>query len=157
MDPKVCLELMEHDIEGGRRSAKSHDWYDALNNLSQAAQIAAHSYPMPQTYPNAVDNAITRLLGAIGTEITVAVSGDTGKHYMAFELRDSPGKTKVWQVVSTNHGFPLGEIRWYGGWRQYVFYPAADTLFNPDCMRQIAAFIENEMEARKRREAADIG
>lgn len=32
----------------------------------------------------------------------------------------------------------LGVIRWFARWRQYVFQPASDTVFNPVCMREIA-------------------
>lgn len=70
--------------------------------------------------------------------------------YLVFELDDEASakrKTNVWDVVSTS-GTPLGKIKWYAAWRQYVFYPWGDTLFNRGCMEDIIAFITTEMDRR---------
>jgi hypothetical protein len=54
------------------------------------------------------------------------------------------GTTEVWGVISASSGDELGQIRWYGAWRQYVFFPAQHTLFNKTCL----ADIENVLAAR---------
>jgi hypothetical protein len=35
-------------------------------------------------------------------------------------------------------GFVLGRIAWYRPWRQYVFFPVEETLYNVDCLVAIA-------------------
>jgi len=57
-------------------------------------------------------------------------------------------KTSVWNVVSKDSGATLGQIRWYGQWRKYAFFPSPHTLYETDCLRDIAAFIESAMKAR---------
>jgi len=58
--------------------------------------------------------------------------------YLRFERVENPGrKTMVWEVVSQSGGFVLGHIKWHGAWRQYCFFPSAETLFNTDCLDAI--------------------
>lgn len=49
-------------------------------------------------------------------------------------------KTVTWIVRGKRSGILLGRIHWYGPWRQYVFYPEPETLFNGGCLREIASF-----------------
>ena len=53
------------------------------------------------------------------------------------------GKTQIWSVIS-HHDYDLGEIRWYGRWRKYAFYPHWDTIYEQDCLRKIADFCEDQ-------------
>jgi hypothetical protein len=53
------------------------------------------------------------------------------------------GKTMVHWVYSKETQFTLGEIRWYGRWRKYCFFPVISSLFEQDCLRDIADFCEN--------------
>lgn len=56
---------------------------------------------------------------------------------------DPKRKTEQWHVVSTSEvGVVLGDIKWYGGWRRYCFFPNNDLLlvFEEDCLRDIADF-----------------
>lgn len=59
-----------------------------------------------------------------------------------------PRTTKTANVCKTGSGIVLGSIRWYGSWRQYVFYPEISTLFNKDCLRQIAEKCEEMTKAQ---------
>lgn len=59
-------------------------------------------------------------------------------------------KTKVWTVVTKEHSLSIGQIQWFGKWRKYAFFPLAETVFEPDCLRDIAAFIQAEMDKRKK-------
>jgi hypothetical protein len=43
----------------------------------------------------------------------------------------------------------LGRISWYEAWRQYVFSPAFDTLWNKDCLETIQTFLNELMTERK--------
>lgn len=59
-------------------------------------------------------------------------------------------KTRVVEVVSVSSNKTLGWIKWFGQWRQYVFLPEQGTLWNPDCLRQLAS--EAEKMTRGHRE-----
>ncbi len=70
--------------------------------------------------------------------------------YLDFAEKYIPGGiTKQVLVKSKKHGFVLGLIKWYGGWRQYVFFPEPGTIFNPACMDDISKFIRGLMDQRK--------
>lgn len=58
------------------------------------------------------------------------------------------GKTKVWEVT-TLVGNTLGFIKWYGPWRKYSFFPAANTVFENDCMQDIINFNKQAMAEKK--------
>lgn len=57
-------------------------------------------------------------------------------------------KTMLWHVY-TNRGNgnedTLGAIRWWSGWRCYVFAPAPMTFFSEGCLEEIYAFINARM------------
>lgn len=66
------------------------------------------------------------------------------------------GKTLLWNVESIadkDGDHPeyaeLGVVKWYGAWRKYAFFPASGTLFEHDCLRQIASFCERETIAHR--------
>jgi len=58
--------------------------------------------------------------------------------------------TRVWEVVNKRFGQVIGKVKWYGGWRKYVFYVKGDdpfpeyvsTWFDSDCMREIADLLD---------------
>ncbi len=55
------------------------------------------------------------------------------------------GKTQVWSVLNSSTGIRLGTIRWYSGWRRYVFMPESDTMYDALCMTEIVGHIQTEM------------
>lgn len=59
------------------------------------------------------------------------------------------GKTRAFGVVNKESKTLIGEIRWYGPWRQYAFLPERDTVYEPTCMDDISAFIKKLMEERR--------
>lgn len=59
------------------------------------------------------------------------------------------GKTKVFHIKNIRTGETCGVIKWYGGFRKYVFYPGNDMLFDHHCLQQIADFLK-EINAAKR-------
>lgn len=75
----------------------------------------------------------------------------TKSRWIYFELAHKGEKTCKWHVVSRKNDAVLGEIKWFGRWRQYVFFPVIGTIFNPDCMDHISEFIRTEMATRKER------
>ncbi len=55
-------------------------------------------------------------------------------------------KTSIFHVF-TKDGTILGEVKWYGSWRQYSFFPADNIIFERICLREIADFCD--IETRK--------
>jgi len=55
------------------------------------------------------------------------------------------GKTRVWDVATKEDYEDLvGEVRWFGPWRCYAFYPYDKTVFEKTCLRDIADFCEEQ-------------
>jgi len=69
--------------------------------------------------------------------------------YLNFEVDDHyEGKTKRIVVVSKRHLSILGEIKWYGPWRQYTFFPEEATIWNTVCLEDIQTEIKRLMDER---------
>lgn len=51
-------------------------------------------------------------------------------------------KTKVWDVWPKDAHERIGIIKWFGRWRKYCFFPELNTVYEEDCLRDIAEFIE---------------
>ncbi len=69
--------------------------------------------------------------------------------YMEFDKVGDTGKTEIWNIISKSSGFILGQIRWFGAWRQYCFYPSANCIFNTSCISDISGMIKELMAQRK--------
>lgn len=54
------------------------------------------------------------------------------------------GKTNVYHVYAKEPATLLGEVKWYGPWRTYCFYPQQHTLFEHKCLSEITEFLELE-------------
>lgn len=74
------------------------------------------------------------------------------------EVRDT-GKTKTWEVRSIQGNFLLGHVSWHGPWRQYTFTPNIldVTIWNAECLNDLAAFMKEQMDVRKVSRAANVG
>ncbi len=72
--------------------------------------------------------------------------------YIKFENQrpSDSGKTSIWDVTIQTGGV-IGEVRWFGRWRQYSFHPAPLTVFERGCLRTIADFCESSTRAHARR------
>lgn len=69
-------------------------------------------------------------------------------------------KTDCWCVVPKGNldmHTRLGEIRWFARWRKYCYFPGAATVYDANCLREIAGFCEQQTkehyDAIKRRRA----
>lgn len=58
-------------------------------------------------------------------------------------------KTTVLWIYSRQWGDALGEIRWFGRWRQYAFFPEKGTAWNPACLDDVNERIRALMAARR--------
>lgn len=54
------------------------------------------------------------------------------------EVPGTNGKTRRWNVLTVDGGVCLGVVKWHGAWRKYAFFPTPQTLFEEDCLRDIA-------------------
>lgn len=56
------------------------------------------------------------------------------------------GKTGIWRVVPVDDAgaVVLGYVRWFGRWRRYSFFPHAGTVYESVCLRDLAAFCDQE-------------
>jgi len=69
------------------------------------------------------------------------MSEQIGKYLAVQELRPREGrKTKRWMLFS-HRGALLGEVKWYGPWRQYIVEPNMGSVFNDGCLLDVAAFL----------------
>lgn len=59
------------------------------------------------------------------------------------------GKTEVAIITNVITGTELGQIRWYGPWRKYCFYPKSDIVFDVGCLGEVIDQIQIMMEKRK--------
>lgn len=50
-------------------------------------------------------------------------------------------RTSTHRVSSRESGVLLGRVIWHAPWRRYVFVPAADTIFEEQCLGDIATFV----------------
>lgn len=49
-------------------------------------------------------------------------------------------KTRRYRVTSNMSGFSLGQIRFYGAWRKFCFFPDENTVFDASCLQEIIEF-----------------
>ena len=59
-------------------------------------------------------------------------------------------KTQIWEVVTLEGGV-IGHIKWYGQWRKYGFFPGAATVFENDCLKDIAEFLQKVTNEKKQK------
>lgn len=70
------------------------------------------------------------------------------KHYIQFDLFAHKPKTDVFLVRSISSGDLLGYIKWYFGWRQYVFEDLYGIIWSRGCLNDVIAFIQKLMDDR---------
>lgn len=58
-------------------------------------------------------------------------------------------KTDTWLVTTKEGSRVLGEIKWFSQWRKYGFFPYVGSLFEEDCLNDIAAFIKEKTAEHK--------
>jgi hypothetical protein len=69
--------------------------------------------------------------------------------WITFKERNTKKKTKHFNVYASTEDYRIGVIKWYPNWRQYCFFPEVGTLYNSECMNDIADFIKGLMNERK--------
>jgi len=51
----------------------------------------------------------------------------------------------------SKYGDFLGDIKWFNKWRSYAFFPEEETIYEDDCLVEIADFIKKLMDERKKK------
>ena len=69
--------------------------------------------------------------------------------WIDFVLVKEGEKTNAWHIVTNKGRKMIGIIKWFPRWRKYAFFPFADTIYEDDCLKDIAEFIEQQMIERK--------
>lgn len=75
-------------------------------------------------------------------DLLLAVTLPIQSDYLDFHSHTfSDRKTPIVFVYSKNSGEKLAEIRWFGRWRQFAFFPEPGTIWNPDCLASVTEVI----------------
>ena len=69
--------------------------------------------------------------------------------WIYFQLVKDSGKTKTYAVFAKEGNAALGTVKWYSSWRKYAFFPEGGSLFEKDCLNDIASFLDELMLSRK--------
>jgi len=75
--------------------------------------------------------------------------------HLKFVIAPPKPRTKVWWVVQRQSDFQLGWIGWWGTWRRYSFFPKPDTVYEVDCLRDLANFCEQQTKAHREMRKAE--
>lgn len=55
-------------------------------------------------------------------------------------LKENP-KTKAWACHNNRSDAELGQVKWYGAWRQYCYFPSCPAVYSVSCFEDINDFI----------------
>lgn len=73
----------------------------------------------------------------------------TEYQYILFSEDPPRAKTSIWRCLNRRNQSTLGLVSWEAAWRQYTFAPSYETTFSAGCLRDIADFIRQLMDARR--------
>ena len=72
------------------------------------------------------------------------------KHFKFIQVSSPPQvKTRRWEARTKDERTVLGNVRWYAHWRRYVFFPEANTLYDQNCLWDIADFVAERTAEQK--------
>jgi len=63
--------------------------------------------------------------------------------------KSKSGKTDIFNVYGKDTRSLLGHVSWFAPWRRYCFHPSQNTVFEQDCLKDIANFIEEKTKIHK--------
>lgn len=69
--------------------------------------------------------------------------------WIYFVLTGDTGKTQAYDVFAKQGDILLGKAKWFASWRKYAFFPQGGTVFEKDCLNDIASFLDDLMNARR--------
>lgn len=69
--------------------------------------------------------------------------------WIHFTLHPCKGIAKVYKCYNTESEAFLGQVSWHGGFRKYSFFSEPNIVFESQCLKDIASFLEKLMLERK--------
>jgi len=74
------------------------------------------------------------------------------KACVSFRLNDRSPKrrTATWEVWALQSAAHVGQVRWFSQRRRYCFFPSSGIVCDPDCLRSVAQFLEDETAAHRK-------
>lgn len=70
-------------------------------------------------------------------------------NHLHFEMRSVKGRKTPIYTVLNDIPVSLGEIRWWSGWRKYVWFQGEDVIMSHDCLQEVVDFIRKLMMERR--------
>ena len=73
--------------------------------------------------------------------------------YRWIEITEEPqvATTRRFEVKNIKSGCLIGWVRWFGPFRSYAFLPCEGTVYEEDCLRDLASFVEGMTKSHKRK------
>ena len=62
--------------------------------------------------------------------------------HINFQIIEEKPKTKVWSCRNNRSGEELGQVKWYGAWRQYCYFPTCPAIYSVSCFEDVNHFIK---------------
>jgi hypothetical protein len=72
----------------------------------------------------------------------------TEYQYISFIKQPTTGKTQRWSCQNRGSGVELGQVKWYGAWRQYCYFPTLVAIYSAGCLIDIKDFITQLKSSR---------
>ena len=64
--------------------------------------------------------------------------------WIKFSEMPQTGKTKRFAIYPKDQALAIGHVLWYGAWRKFCFFPNERTVYEEQCLRDIAEFCEQQ-------------
>ena len=65
-----------------------------------------------------------------------------GDYFKLYEEYLDNRKTPIIHIENLQN-IPLGQVKWYGVWRKFCFYPISNTIWDNKCLEQLLNFIND--------------
>jgi hypothetical protein len=62
--------------------------------------------------------------------------------YIHFVIIANKPRTQVYSCRNNRSMDELGQIKWYGPWRQYCYFPTVQAVYSAGCLKDIQDFME---------------
>ena len=59
------------------------------------------------------------------------------------------GKTRKLRLINTRAGVIIGDVSWYGPWRQYCLFPVGNTVWSKGCLEDVKSLMKKLDAERK--------
>ena len=68
-----------------------------------------------------------------------------GQYFYIVESYIEKRKTPILDILVEDEDGPflLGEIKWFGAWRKFCFYPSSDTVWDNKCLQELVNFLND--------------